>query len=179
MYCAHRETPGAGDADHGADARRGDLPGPAAAFETGSAGQPARGTAPLRPDVRAFVLVVDDEEDVRNSIAAILQAAGFAVASAVNGRDAIRLLEELEVDVMVLDVRMPELSGLALLEMLEAPPAAVIVSADPVDTSTRARLGSKVRAYLASRPETGAGQFELPMVTSAIRAVARPGDDHP
>jgi SAM-dependent methyltransferase len=39
----------------------------------------------------------------------------------------------------------------------------------------RARVLAKIRAYLASRPETAAGQFELPMVTSVIRAVAHPG----
>ena len=39
----------------------------------------------------------------------------------------------------------------------------------------RARVLAKVRAYLASRPETAQGQFELPMVTSVIRAVAHPG----
>jgi SAM-dependent methyltransferase len=36
----------------------------------------------------------------------------------------------------------------------------------------RARVLAKVRAYLASRPETANGRFELPMVTSVIRAVA-------
>jgi SAM-dependent methyltransferase len=36
----------------------------------------------------------------------------------------------------------------------------------------RARVLAKVRAYLASRPETADGRFELPMVTSVIRAVA-------
>jgi SAM-dependent methyltransferase len=35
----------------------------------------------------------------------------------------------------------------------------------------RARVLAKVRAYLASRPETAAGQFDLPLVTSVIRAV--------
>ena len=51
----------------------------------------------------------------------------------------------------------------------------VIVMA-PAD---RARVLAKVRDYLASRPETAAGQFELPMVTSVIRAVALRGDNHP
>jgi hypothetical protein len=37
----------------------------------------------------------------------------------------------------------------------------------------RARVLAKVRAYLASRPETAAGPFELPMVTSVIRAARR------
>ncbi len=43
----------------------------------------------------------------------------------------------------------------------------------------RARVLAKVRAYLASRPETANGPFDLPMVTSAIRAVAIRGDDFP
>jgi len=78
----------------------------------------------------------------------VLQASGFAVASAVNGRAALRVLEELVVDVMVLDVRVPLLGGIGLLESLDNPPAAVIVSADPVDAATRTRLGPKVRAHL-------------------------------
>jgi len=45
--------------------------------------------------------------------------------------------------------------------------------------AARARVLAKVRDYLASRPETAAGQFELPMVTSVIRAVALRGDNHP
>jgi SAM-dependent methyltransferase len=43
----------------------------------------------------------------------------------------------------------------------------------------RTRMLAGVRAYLASRPETAAGQFELPMVTSVIRSVALRGDDPP
>jgi SAM-dependent methyltransferase len=43
----------------------------------------------------------------------------------------------------------------------------------------RARVLAKVRDYLASRPETAAGQFELPMVTSVIRAVALRVDNDP
>ncbi|HXX90873.1 MAG TPA: response regulator [Acidimicrobiales bacterium] len=118
-----------------------DCPAPAEAAGT-------RHPGPLRSDVRAFVLVVDDEADVRDSMAGILRASGFAVAAVADGRDAARVLEELVVDVMVLDVRMPRLGGLELLEMLEEPPVAVIVSADPVDPPVRERLGTKVRAYL-------------------------------
>jgi SAM-dependent methyltransferase len=43
----------------------------------------------------------------------------------------------------------------------------------------RARLLAQIRAYLASRPETAEGQFELPMVTSVIRSVALRGRDFP
>ena len=37
----------------------------------------------------------------------------------------------------------------------------------------RARMLGQVRGYLASRPETAAGEFEVPMVTSVMRAVRR------
>jgi hypothetical protein len=37
----------------------------------------------------------------------------------------------------------------------------------------RARLLAKIRAYLASRPETADGEFGLPLVTSVIRSVRR------
>ena len=43
----------------------------------------------------------------------------------------------------------------------------------------RARVLAQIRAYLASRPETAEGQFELPMVTSVIRSVALRGDEFP
>ena len=43
----------------------------------------------------------------------------------------------------------------------------------------RARMLARIRDYLASRPETAAGEFELPMVTSVIRAVALRGDNPP
>ena len=42
-----------------------------------------------------------------------------------------------------------------------------------MEPGERARVLAKVRAYLASQPETAAGQFALPMVTSVIRAVRR------
>jgi hypothetical protein len=40
-----------------------------------------------------------------------------------------------------------------------------------MEPGDRDRLLADIRAYLASRPETAGGEFELPMVTSAIRAV--------
>ena len=56
----------------------------------------------------------------------------------------------------------------ALVELI-ATHSAVLVK-DPAD---RARLLAKIRSYLASRPETAEGEFDLPMVTSVIRSVRR------
>jgi hypothetical protein len=42
-----------------------------------------------------------------------------------------------------------------------------------MEPAERERLLGAIRAYLAARPETAAGEFELPLVTSVIRAVRR------
>ena len=44
-----------------------------------------------------------------------------------------------------------------------------------MEPGDRGSLIAKIRAYLASRPETAAGEFDLPMVTSVIRAVRNEG----
>jgi CheY-like chemotaxis protein len=95
-----------------------------------------------------FVLVADDEHDVRESMASILRAGGYPVVAAHDGRAAAAILDELVIGVLVLDVRMPRLGGIDLLDRIPAPPPTLIVSADRVDEATRHRLGTKVRGYL-------------------------------
>lgn len=58
------------------------------------------------------VLVAEDEPDVRNLIAFKLTTAGFKVSTAANGRKALSMIERTPPDLMILDVAMPELSGI-------------------------------------------------------------------
>ena len=62
------------------------------------------------------VLVVDDEEPLRHMLDLLLRRAGMEVLHAESGEDAIALLEREGVDVMLCDVRMPGMGGLALVE---------------------------------------------------------------
>ena len=75
------------------------------------------------------VLVVDDEEDIRNSLRGVLEDEGHRVTLAGSAEDAFRLLEERPADVVLLDIRLPGMSGLdAIPRLLEiAPDSAVIV----------------------------------------------------
>lgn len=81
------------------------------------------GTIPsvVRPDVprpgesRGQVLVVDDEPMVREVVTAYLQRDGFRVTSAGDGRSALHLLADDPVDLVVLDVMLPEVDGLTVL----------------------------------------------------------------
>jgi CheY-like chemotaxis protein len=67
----------------------------------------------------ARVLVVDDDEDIRNLVQARLRAAGHLVVSAASGPEALDLVTEKGApDVAVLDVSMPGMTGLELLQQL-------------------------------------------------------------
>jgi two-component system KDP operon response regulator KdpE len=66
------------------------------------------------------VLVVDDQEDIREMARLVLSGAGYDVATASSGREALRILREAAFDLMLLDINMPDLDGWATLRLLRA-----------------------------------------------------------
>jgi len=64
------------------------------------------------------ILVVDDEPDVRNFLVACIEDAGFQVATAVDGVDALEKVETVNPDLMTLDMVMPRQSGVHTLRTL-------------------------------------------------------------
>ncbi len=75
------------------------------------------------------VLIAEDHDRVRQDVKALLQQEGFdAVAEARDGREAVRLAQDLVPDVVVLDVAMPHLSGVeAARRIRESAPSTRIV----------------------------------------------------
>ena len=67
---------------------------------------------------KSFVLIVEDDEDISKGIQVVLEAAGYETAVAENGEAAKIQLLERKPDVMTLDINMPGLSGLELLDQL-------------------------------------------------------------
>lgn len=59
------------------------------------------------------VLVTDDDQDIRDGIEIYLKNEGYNVLKAANGLEALRLIEENEVHVIILDIMMPEMDGIA------------------------------------------------------------------
>src|SRR3954469_9010564 len=64
------------------------------------------------------VLVVDDEEDAREMLAAILSQAGFDVDDAADGFAALTKVSRCRPDVVVTDLRMPGMTGVDLLQRI-------------------------------------------------------------
>ena len=66
------------------------------------------------------VLVVDDQEDIREMARLVLTGAGYEVVTAASGREALKLARAASFDLMLLDINMPELDGWATLRLLRA-----------------------------------------------------------
>ena len=66
------------------------------------------------------ILVVDDDPDIRMLLVMNLELSGYLVTEADNGHQAVDLARELLPDLIVLDVMMPGLDGLGVLEVLRA-----------------------------------------------------------
>ena len=67
-----------------------------------------------------MILLVDDEEGYRELIARLLTKAGYEVLQAADGLEALSLLEESKVDLVISDILMPALNGYALVARLRA-----------------------------------------------------------
>jgi len=65
--------------------------------------------------MKLSVLVIDDEDDVRNSVADYLAARDHTVFRANDGPEGLALLQEQEVDIVVTDIRMPKMDGFEVL----------------------------------------------------------------
>jgi len=79
------------------------------------------------------VLVVDDDRALRHAIATLLHDAGYSTDQAGDGPDALRKLQTQRVDVMLLDIGLPGMSGLDVLteaRRVPTPPRVVMMTAD-------------------------------------------------
>ncbi len=65
------------------------------------------------------ILVVDDEEDMRTTLAILLEAEGYGVITAMNGHGAMERLKKEQVDMVVSDIRMPDMDGIELLQQVK------------------------------------------------------------
>ena len=96
---------------------------------------------------RPKVLVIDDEPGVRDLISEALSLSGINAESAADGLEALSFLRREKFDLLILDINMPKLDGLALLEKLRSEGASVPVlmlsaRADKTDINQGLRIGA-------------------------------------
>src|SRR5260221_5880815 len=106
-----------------------------------------RGEAPRKKKMKARILVVDEEADIRRSVRMILEYEGYDVQEASSGPEALALIEREPPDLMFLDIKMGGLDGLETLQKIrqvnEALPVVIIAGQGRVTTAVEAtKLGA-------------------------------------
>lgn len=96
---------------------------------------------------RPRILVIDDEAGVRELISDALSMSDFSSAQAIDGLEALSLLRREKFDLLILDINMPKLDGLALLEKLRSEGTSIPVlmlsaRADKSDINSGLRIGA-------------------------------------
>lgn len=96
----------------------------------------------------AFVAVVDDDKSFLQSVGRLLRSVGYAVKTFGSARDFLAVLPESTPQCLVLDIQMPEMTGLELQERLTAQgsnvPIIFVTAYDSPDTRERAHQGGSV-----------------------------------
>lgn len=62
------------------------------------------------------ILIVDDEEGLREGLRMLLEGEGYTVVSAEAGEEALQILQQSHIDLVVTDMRMPGMNGIELLK---------------------------------------------------------------
>ena len=120
------------------------------------------------------ILVIEDEETVRENILELLDAEGFNAIAAQNGRIGLELARQHLPDLILCDVRMPELDGYGVLQVIRSDPVMATIplifltaKASKTDLSYGLELGAT--AYI-TKPFT---------ITELLDAISRILEDQP
>src|SRR5258708_24886095 len=138
-----------------------------------TAQSPASGAATA---ATATVLVVEDDESMRTLLRRMLERTGFAVVTAINGRDGMERFREHPVDIVITDMIMPEIDGVELIQALRGKwPDVRIIAISGIDYPyLRMALGCGAKAPLR-KPVDAARRVEtVQRVLAASRDALAP-----
>lgn len=92
------------------------------------------------------ILIIDDDQGIREAVQEFLEMEGFLVKTAVNGEDGLRVLRQMRPDLILLDLMMPTMNGFEfrerqLAEQIEVDVPLVLMSADSQIEKKQAQAG--------------------------------------
>ena len=117
--------------------------------------------------VSRTVLLVEDSDAIRDAFTILLEDAGYAVLGAATGAEALRLSEERVPDLVLLDMGLPDMTGLDVVRRLKAAPqtaaiAVVALTGRDEEADRRACLAAGCAAYIVKPVNTQKLVRDLP-----------------
>jgi CheY-like chemotaxis protein len=117
--------------------------------------------------VARTVLLVEDSDAIRDAFTILLEDAGYAVLGAATGAEALRLAEERVPDLVLLDMGLPDMTGLEVVRRLKAAPrtatiAVVALTGRDEEADRRACLAAGCAAYIVKPVNTQKLVRDLP-----------------
>jgi len=138
--------------------------------ETPQAQGAADGRLSSRPDGTPIrVLVVDDEPSLAELLASVLRYEGWDIRTAADGSGAVRIAREFQPDAVVLDVMLPDLSGLEVLRRLRAELPQVCV----LFLTARDAVEDRIAGITAGGDDYVTKPFSLEEVLARLRGLLR------
>ena len=115
-------------------------------------------------------MVVEDDGDQRHLVRSVLEQEGWQVIEAWNGAVALQLLEETTVELILLDLLMPEMDGFEFVAALKQRPEwhkipVIVITSKDVTNEDRLRLSGQVQRILSK------GGLDGPSLLSEVRQV--------
>lgn len=121
--------------------------------------------------MKTTVLLVDDDAAVRDLVKPALERAGHRVLSAGGADEAASLLREEKVDLLLLDVQLPGLSGFDLLDVLKKDPATAGLPV--IMITSRSEERSRVRGLKAGADDYVVKPFSVAELAARVEALLR------
>jgi two-component system KDP operon response regulator KdpE len=115
-----------------------------------------------------FVLVVDDEPQIVRTLEINLRARGYEVESARDGRSALQIAQERTPDVVILDLGLPDIDGVSVLNQLRSWTQAPVIV-----LSARRESDDKVEALDAGADDYVTKPFGMDELLARVRAAVR------
>jgi len=126
-------------------------------------------TVAINSSTKRRVLVVDDEENVTHLVSSALRFDGFETVTAENGPDALARIAESDPDLVVLDVMMPGMDGLGVLQNLRAAGSHVPV----IFLTARDTAGDRIVGLRAGADDYVVKPFSIEELLARVHAVLR------
>jgi len=124
----------------------------------------------------AIILIVDDDAEVAQTIELSLTHAGYQVAIATNGYEALQMTRQQRPDLILLDIVMPEMNGIEVCRRLRAGPREASIPI--LFITARGGIESKIEGFNAGADDYLVKPFNMQELALRVRALLRRGSDN-